>query len=277
MTFLKGYHLDKSVYYPMESGELVDLQFKNTGRTIIQIEEVSISFECDWDHDWYEPCNIKIKPGEIAKLPTVYFTLDYLGIPEGALHFKPAIKYRSYESDGWKKKSYRSPKGDFLEVKYFPDGNFKIFISHSNADKDSVLLTKLIDSLAPIGVEGYFAESDVDAGSRLWDKIEREILQSDAFLVLWTRAASRSPDVREEIGIAIGAKKKILIPVVEKKVRVVGSIKAREVEWIPLDLANPEKCLQETLVFIVKKVIEKHMRNHARKSKNQKTVGKTKK
>jgi hypothetical protein len=253
MNFLVGYHLDKSTYYPMEDGKLIDLKVINDSEYPVQIEEVAISFECDWGFDWFQSCSIKIQPNAKANLPSVNFGLDYLGIPEGALHFKPSIKYRSYEKGEWKKKSFKSSKGDFIEIKYIPNADFKIFISHSNDEEDIPLLTKLVDSLNPIGVEGYYAESDVDAGTRLWDKIEREIRESDAFLVLWTMAASKSKDVREEIGIAIGAKKKILIPVVESNVEVVGSIKARQVEWIAFNPSDPEKCLKKILQFIVKK------------------------
>jgi len=258
MQFLAGYHLDKSTYFPMENGKLIDFNVKNNSEDIVQIQEARIEFDWDGDSFWYETCNIKIKPGETAKLPSVVFKLEDLELSEGSHNFKPAIKYQLLKDGKWQEKIFTSPKGDFFEIKKIPNRGYKVFISHSN--EDITLLKKFVRALNHCGIEGYYAESDVEAGNKLWDKIEREIRKADAFLVLWTKAASTSPDVREEIGIAIGAKKKVFVPVVERGVSVVGSIKAREVEWIPYDPSNPTEGLTSALSFIVKRVKVKELK-----------------
>lgn len=259
MNFLEGYHLDKPAYFLMETGELQDLEIRcSDTEKRVQIQEVCVQFDWMENSYWYENCNIEIKKAGVdIKLPILNFKLNQLEISEGSHNFKPFVKYQIYENGKWEKKEYKSKKGGFIEIKKAPNRNYKVFISHSNDSKDLILLKKFVTALECCGVNGYYAESDVEAGTLLWDKIEREIRVSDAFLILWTKAASKSLDVREEIGIAIGAKKKPLIPVVEKKISVVGSLKAREIEWISFDPSDPHKGLMDALEFIFEKVDEK--------------------
>jgi len=253
MKFMGGYHFDKSQYFPMEDGKLLDLRIHNDSEDVIQLQLVGIEFDWDPDEYWFDTCNIKINPKTITKLPAVKFSLDNLKITEGSHHFFPFVNYQIYKNQKWENKQFKSSKGEFLEIVKLPKFNYKVFISHSNVKEDIILLEKFVQSLDACGIDGYFAESDVKVGSKLWDKIEREIRKSDAFLVLWTTSASESHDVREEIGIAIGAKKGVLIPIVEENVAVVGSLKAREVEYIPLDLEDPNVGFKNALEFIIKK------------------------
>jgi hypothetical protein len=93
-------------------------------------------------------------------------------------------------------------------------------------------------------------ESDNQAGEILWDKILREITLSDVFLVLWTKDGSKSGDIREEIGIALGSNKKI-IPVVQSGIPVFGSLKSRGIEWIAYKPKNEINALSDALTKIM--------------------------
>jgi len=72
----------------------------------------------------------------------------------------------------------------------------------------------------------------------LWQKIEAAIRRADAILILWTEKGSQSGDIREEIGIAIGAKRtKRIIPLVQKALTTQGSLIG--LEHVPLDIDKP--------------------------------------
>ena len=72
----------------------------------------------------------------------------------------------------------------------------------------------------------------------MWQKIESAIRRADAILILWTEKGSQSGDIREEIGIAIGAKRtKRIIPLVQTGLTTQGSLMG--LEYVPLDIDNP--------------------------------------
>jgi hypothetical protein len=115
------------------------------------------------------------------------------------------------------------------------------------------------------GLTGYFAEDDAKPGITLWDKIAREIMLSDAFLVLWTKNAAISGDVREEIGIAIGAKKQDkIVPMVERGIEVSGSLKSRGIEWVDYVAPNHTEALSKALGSIMGWAAEKEARQARR-------------
>ncbi len=93
---------------------------------------------------------------------------------------------------------------------------FKVFISHSS--EDTVIACELRDLLV------FIPEMDVildvcnfEVGERLPEIIEKEIKESDCFVVFLTKNAEKSVWVNQEIGVAVSAGIKI-IPIVEKGV-----------------------------------------------------------
>lgn len=110
---------------------------------------------------------------------------------------------------------------------------FTVFISHS---KDDVGIVKaLYSTLKQSGINVYVAEFYPEPGKRLSEKISRNIESSDCVLALLTQESIGSTWVQQEIGIAERANK-LIIPVIEKGVRITGVLEGRE--HIRLDREN---------------------------------------
>lgn len=82
-------------------------------------------------------------------------------------------------------------------------------------------------------------------GTYLWDRLEREIKNSDCVVVLWTFNGSKSQYVNQEIGAAKSFEKKI-IPIVRGNQPIVGAIEG--LEWIPHD--------RKTYARLIKRVVD---------------------
>jgi len=86
-----------------------------------------------------------------------------------------------------------------------------IFISYAQADRVAALATQ--KALLAGGATAFLAENSVEPGSAWASEVERQIRGAGLVLVLASREASRSAWVQHEVGIAVGARRKI-IPVV---------------------------------------------------------------
>ena len=102
---------------------------------------------------------------------------------------------------------------------------YKVFISHSVRDIQYVKLLEMI--LKRCNIEAYIAERDEQYGRILSQKIKRNIENSDAVLVLWTRNSKHSAYVNQEIGYAEKCSKRI-VPLVEEGVTPAGFLEGRE-------------------------------------------------
>ncbi len=89
------------------------------------------------------------------------------------------------------------------------------FISH--AERDVEALHTLENALRHEGIDFYVAEEDHQPGLALSEKILSWIHKSDVLIALMTKAASSSPSVNQEIGIAIKLNRTV-IPLVQKDV-----------------------------------------------------------
>jgi hypothetical protein len=114
----------------------------------------------------------------------------------------------------------------------------KIFIIHSNKDMD--IVEKLKSKLKQEGFKVYIAEEIKRPGKYLPKKVQNLIRKSDCVLVLYTKNASRSKWVNQEIGGALTIKKPI-IPIVEKGVYKLGMLEG--LEYIPFEKENPDKAI----------------------------------
>ncbi|NQE45181.1 hypothetical protein C5S31_04055 [ANME-1 cluster archaeon GoMg2] len=95
------------------------------------------------------------------------------------------------------------------------------------------------------------SEGDPKPGYPLWLKINEMIRKSSAILILWTNKGAESGDIREEIGIAIGARKaKKMVPLVEKGVEPKGSLKG--LEYVIFDPDNPIEGYSTAIKRIIK-------------------------
>jgi len=84
----------------------------------------------------------------------------------------------------------------------------RTFISYSRSNKDFAL--KLAKELRSSGFNIWFDLLDIPTGSRWDDEVERALETSDIFMVILTPASSASDNVKDEIGYAIDAGKRIL-------------------------------------------------------------------
>lgn len=256
-----SYNLDAGRYAPLQKGNLTNVRLTNTSDKLMLVTEILLRFDWMGTYRWCELCNIKIKPDETVALPDVPFTID-LGAPPGSANFKPGVAYKLLEGNQWK--DYGDtyvPHGDFIEIQPLPSKDYKVFVSHTNSPSDAPLLKACKESMETCGLTGYFAEEHLKPGFKLWDKIAREIILSDAFLVLWTKSAAKSGDVREEIGIAIGSNKlDRIVPVVEKGAEVTGSLKLRGIEWVDYEHPDYSEALSKALETIMEWAKEKEMK-----------------
>lgn len=117
---------------------------------------------------------------------------------------------------------------------------FTVFISHTKADIG--IVKSLYSTLKQSGINVYVAEFHPDPGKRLSEKISENIESSDCVLVLLTQESVRSTWVQQEIGIAERANK-LIIPVVERGVRVSGILEGRE--YIKFDKENPWNTIED--------------------------------
>lgn len=127
---------------------------------------------------------------------------------------------------------------------------FKVFVSHSSKDRAWVELIR--DETQGFDVDVYLHEYDAQPGGRLSDKLQAAIRRCDALVVLFTKNATSSTYVQQEIGYALG-QKKVVVPLLEKGVAdrelamLIGN------EWIPFDPAAPFDAINELTAFLAKK------------------------
>jgi|YelNatPaOPRAMG01_1025707.scaffolds.fasta_scaffold12505_8 hypothetical protein len=114
----------------------------------------------------------------------------------------------------------------------------KVFISHSTKDKE--IVDRIIDKLKSIGIEPYVAESDIQPGTILWEKLETNIKNSNCVLAIVTKDASMSKTVNQEIAAA-NALKIPVVPIVEKGVHPEGVLAGKE--YIVFDKNYPNQAL----------------------------------
>jgi len=114
----------------------------------------------------------------------------------------------------------------------------KVFISHST--KDIKIVDRFVDKLKSIGIEPYVAESDIQPGTILWEKLKSNMKNSNCVLAIITKDGSRSKSVHQEIAAANALKIRVA-PIVEKGVDLKGVLAGRE--YIVFDKNDPDQAL----------------------------------
>lgn len=108
----------------------------------------------------------------------------------------------------------------------------------------------LLDRLRSRGIEPYLAERDPQPGRSLSSKVLERIRHSDLVTVFWTRRGSSSEWVNQEIGAA-KAEGKVVVPLVEKGVRVKGLLEG--IERVEFDRSDPDSALESLEEFLAQK------------------------
>jgi hypothetical protein len=83
-----------------------------------------------------------------------------------------------------------------------------VFISYAQTDRAAALATQA--ALRDGGVSVFLAENSIEPGAQWPAELDRAIRSADLVLVLASRAACQSTWVQHEVGIAVGARRKIL-------------------------------------------------------------------
>lgn len=122
--------------------------------------------------------------------------------------------------------------------------SYKIFLSHSSADKN--FAKSIYDNAKNIGFDVYLYEQDLQPGTLVAEKVKRNIQDSDAFVVLITPNSESSAYVQQEIGCAVDADKPV-IPLVQPDTQKRSLAMLEGIEYIPLDLNNPNDALSKLL------------------------------
>lgn len=252
------YSLNAEMYAPLEKAILQNVAIVNTSDASFLVSKVLLKFDCQKGNTYSVNCNKTIEPKQKVILPDIEFTIP-LGMPTGSQRYIVGVETKQFVNGEWNPNSGFGRKGKFIEIRPLLSKDFKIFISHSNAETDQELIKSCKDALITCGLTGYFAESDNRAGLILWDKILREVTFSDAFLVLLTEAGSNSGDIREEVGMAIALNKNI-IPVVQKGIEPHGSLKSRGIEWISYEPKKEIDALSDALKILMDLAVKKEER-----------------
>lgn len=121
---------------------------------------------------------------------------------------------------------------------------FTVFLSHNSSDEEHI--DKIEKSLQEIGVKPYVFKKDPRPGQMLSDKIESSIRASDVLLVLFTMEGQYSQWMNSEIGYAKAAEIPI-IPLVDKNIEHTDLPFLGGVEYVPIDLENPEPALSDLI------------------------------
>jgi len=128
-----------------------------------------------------------------------------------------------------------------------------IFFSHSSRDRPWCEL--LAAEALKVGVVTYLAEHDPQPGTLLAEKVKRNIVACDAFVVLLTHNTANSSYVHQEIGCALTAKK-LVIPLVQPGIGSGQLAMLAGVEYIEFDFENPHAGV-EGFAAAIRRVAEK--------------------
>lgn len=127
--------------------------------------------------------------------------------------------------------------------------SYKVFLSHSAKDAD--LVNSITKEAEKLGLEVYVAAQDKRPGTPIVDKIQRNITNSQAIVVLLTPNGLGSHYVQQEIGFARREGKPI-IPIKHPEVKAGDLAMLQGIEYIPLDPQNPKKALSDLTNYLSK-------------------------
>lgn len=193
----------------LDECQLLVNNIRNVSKNNIHIDEWFV--HPDWlkgRKSYHKKCSLELKPKEKGTLPTINFKIPS-NVKLGAHPLKIGIGLSIYRNGKWKDISSWSDTPLRIFIDKAQHKKFKIFISHRTKG-DERILNRLLDALDNCGYEYYVAETN-HSNENLWNKIDKNVQDSDCFLLLWTKHSSKSPDVIEEIGFARGRNKEIII------------------------------------------------------------------
>lgn len=136
---------------------------------------------------------------------------------------------------------------------------FTVFISHST--KDLNVVNEFAKWLRANNVVVHIAESQIQAGKRLSEKVSKLINQSDCILAILTIEGARSKWVNQEIGFAVRGGK-LVVSIVEEGVEVKGFLES--LEYIPFNRRNPYDAVTRAVEYLRTLAIRKEEQERGR-------------
>ncbi|ODS38749.1 MAG: hypothetical protein A7316_07280 [Candidatus Altiarchaeales archaeon WOR_SM1_86-2] len=121
----------------------------------------------------------------------------------------------------------------------------KVFVSHSVKDRN--IVSTLKSNLDLAGIQTYIADEDYQPGTDIWEKVTRNIDDSDIVIAILTRDGDRSSYVNQEMGYASKANIQI-IPIVEDNVKPVGALEG--MEYIRFNRLSPLDAIDLTTQYL---------------------------
>ena len=113
---------------------------------------------------------------------------------------------------------------------------FNVFFSYST--KDLEVVSPIRDSVQAMGSPVFLAEYSVKPGQSLPERIDRAIRSCDVFVLFWSQNAKDSAWVPQEIGLAHGAKRRIVPVKMHQGIDLPGFIQNRRYEKLYEDPAR---------------------------------------
>ncbi|MGH7773995.1 MAG: toll/interleukin-1 receptor domain-containing protein [Candidatus Binatia bacterium] len=258
--------LSSKRYTPYENGRISSANLTNSGEAFLHIYGFGIEFEWQRETDswWSESCDIFLKTGEEANLPVVGFSIPInVDLGRKACKYKLGVLTESKPEDGesaaeWKDHGIVWAAREFeVELVRHPDRNYMVFLSHSNHPDDKAIVERLAALLLNNGIKHFIAEKVPKYGEILWKKIKSAIMSADKVIILWTKHGAKSDEVREELGITVGARRKF-IPIVERNVEPKGSLIGTE--YVRIQRDNYEMVIVTLTEELIKSSVEKARR-----------------
>jgi len=119
---------------------------------------------------------------------------------------------------------------------------FDVFLSYN--ESDLALVNRIMNILNRMGITTYSYKHYPEYGEYLPEIIKKNIMSSEFFVVLLTRAGIDSQWVNQEIGMAF-ALNRLIIPIVQMGLETKGFVELRQ--HIDYNTYNPEQTLQNII------------------------------
>lgn len=252
ITFHCDLKFNKETYTP---GDIVECKpiFWNDSNSTLRITAYQVIF--DWLKTKKEKEKCKINTDAII-LPRKFLNIKEklvtkIPLTVDTLHHSWVIKfYADLKVDGdwdplWESEG---TKPDKILIKPAANKNYKIFVSHRVCQGDEKLVDRLNKILRNNGFTPFIIEKNPQTHPSLWSEIEEKIYESDCFLLLWTRYATKKPgEIREELGKANLLGKHIIC--LSETKNIPSSIS--DIKYTHLNRKNLNKCIEEILESII--------------------------
>jgi len=124
----------------------------------------------------------------------------------------------------------------------------KIFISHSSRNNE--LVEKIVEMLEEYGIEYWVDQKELRGeGHSLWSEISDGLESSDHFLLVWSKYAKKSSNVKKELMSIIGPEHDELI------IRIILRLDDTKLWRISSDLKNHSNVSKENIENVMNEII----------------------